>query len=222
MKGYTKIMKVGIFDSGLGAKLVTNNLRRILPQLEYQIATDQAHAPYGERSPEEVARLTEAAIKPLLSDCSIIILACNTATAAAIEKLRSKYPSKIFIGFEPMVKPAAAISTNKHISMLATRATSSSYRTQQLIERYGRELVIDTPDTTSWASKIDAGSSESINFDQLERSIKAGSDTIIIGCTHYIKLMPKLEKLFPTVRLLEPSEAVAQRLAKLLNAEPPR
>ena len=93
-------MKIGVFDTGTGGKLVAKRLEKLMPQHLYITAIDREHAPYGNRSPEEIITLTDAAIQPLLS-CSIIILACNTATTIAIQPLRQRYPDVRFIGFEP-------------------------------------------------------------------------------------------------------------------------
>lgn len=218
--GYTRIMKIGIFDSGRGARFVAEKLSHLLPDLDYIIVDDQPHAPYGNRSLGDVARLTKAAIQPLLADCPIIIIACNSATAAAIDQLRRDYPEKIFIGFEPMIKPAALTSKTRRITLLATNATSSSPRTRQLIKQFAKDIIIDTPDTRSWASLIDAHNGDSIDLKAVASSIRAGSDTVIIGCTHYTDLTTRLAEYFPTVRLLEPTEAIARQLKRSLKLEP--
>ena len=213
-------MHIGIFDSGRGGTYVAAKLKTLLPEHAYTVVCDQANAPYGERSHDDIRRLTFAAIQPLL-DCDIVILACNTATAAALDDLRARYPHTKFIGFEPMIKPAAALSEHRHITLLSTAATAHSPRTKQLIEQYARDCMVDTPRTFGWARAIDEDSADSIDLENVAASVAAGSDTIIIACTHYIALMPRLAKRFPEVMILEPTEAIARRISQLAT-EPPR
>lgn len=205
-------MRIGVFDTGHGGQLVTDELRRLLPKHEYVVVDDRAHAPYGERSLEEVARLTDTAIQPLLRDCRIIILACNTATAAAIHQLRARYPSHHFIGFEPMIKGAAAQTKTGRITLLATHATAHSARTRELIRLHGAALTIDIPTTYGWATAVDAGQAETIDFSEVKASVSSGSDVIILGCTHYNALRERLATGFPGVTLLEPTVAVTRRV----------
>lgn len=211
-------MKLGIFDSGRGGELVAQKLCNLLPEHEYTVVNDLAHAPYGERLYYEIYQLTKIAIQPLLN-CDIIVLACNTATAAAIDYLRETYPAKTFVGFEPMIKPAATATKSGHITLLATKATAYSPRTEQLIASHAPNLIIDRPGTYGWATQIDKDRAEDIVLDEVKQSIANGSDTIIIGCTHYIVLISHLEKLFPDVTILEPTEAVAKQITAL---QPPR
>jgi glutamate racemase len=214
-------MKLGIFDSGHGGNFVADKLRSLLPNHEYIVVNDLTHAPYGERTYEEIRILTNAAIQPLLN-CDIIVLACNTATAAAITHLRELYPDKMFVGFEPMIKPAAQTTKTKHVTLLATKATADSPRTEELIAAHGAELVIDKPQTFGWARLIDDDKTNEIEFEEIEESVASGSDTVIIGCTHYIALIPQLTECFDGVTILEPTEAVARQIASLTNAQPPQ
>ncbi|PID31377.1 hypothetical protein CR983_01310 [Candidatus Saccharibacteria bacterium] len=202
-------MRIGIFDSGLGGRFVAAKLRRLMPEHHYTVIDDLDHAPYGTKTYDEITRLTETAIQPLL-DCDVIVIACNTATTAAIETLRLKYPDRVFVGFEPMIRPAADCSTNRHITLLATSATARAPRTKTLIEQYAADIRIDMPDTSGWATAIDAGKADDIDLRDVVQSVAQGSDVIIIGCTHYIALQPRLEQLSRIV--LEPTEAVARQI----------
>ncbi len=213
-------MNIGIFDSGHGGTLVAEKLEILLPEYNYLVVSDPAHAPYGERSYEEIRQLTEAAIQPLLASCSLIVLACNTATVAAINFLREKYPATEFVGFEPMIKPAAEWTQTHHFTLLATHATAHAPRTEELIKQFAPTMTIDTPDTVGWAKAIDSKESGAINISEVAESVKNGSDSIIIGCTHYIALQPRLEALGVTV--LEPTEAIARRIVSLKVEKRPR
>ena len=176
-------MKIGIFDTGTGGELVAKRLKELLPQHSYIMAIDREHAPYGNRSPEEIIALTNAAIQPLLS-CDIIILACNTATTNALKQLQQLYPDVRFIGFEPMIKSAAASTRSHRITLLATNATKQSQRLRTLISDYASDIRIDAPDTRAWARMIDQGLAGDIALDEVLASVAGGSDVIILGCTH--------------------------------------
>lgn len=209
-------MKIGIFDSGSGGRFVAQKLHKLLPDHDYTVIDDREHAPYGERSYEEIRELTHAAIQPIL-DSDVIVVACNTATAAAITSLRETYPGKVFVGFEPMIKPAAAVTKTQRITLLATYATAHSTRTNELIALHAPDITIDRINTLDWARKIDHNQTDDIALDEVAASIAASSDTIIIGCTHYIALMPRLRKLFSGVTILEPTSAVANRITSLIE-----
>ena len=205
-------MKIGIFDTGTGGKLVAKRLKKLLPQHLYITAIDREHAPYGNRSPEEIITLTDAAIQPLLS-CNIIVLACNTATTNAISSLWQRYTDVCFIGFEPMIKPAATLTKSRHITLLATNATKHSQRLRALISEYATGVRIDTPDTRAWAQMIDQGLADDIVLDEVSASVADGSDVIVLGCTHYLALKMRLQRLFPQCRILEPTAIIAKRIS---------
>ena len=202
-------MKIGIFDTGTGGEFVAKRLKELLPQHSYIMAIDRKHAPYGNRSPEEIIALTNAAIQPLLS-CDIIILACNTATTNALKQLQQLYPDVRFIGFEPMIKSAAASTRSHRITMLATNATKQSQRLRTLISDYASDIRIDAPDTRAWARKGLAGD---IALDEVSASVAGGSDVIILGCTHYLALEKRLQSLFPHCRILEPTASIAKQIS---------
>ncbi len=209
-------MRVGIFDSGRGGEFIADGLRGLLPQHEYIVVNDRAHVPYGSRLNAEVLQLTDAAIQPLLAKCPVIVIACNTATMAAIQTLRERYPTTKFVGIEPMIKPASLLSKTKHCTMLATPLTLKSERYRSLVALYGDGLRIDEPSASGWAAAIEFDQTKSIDYSEVATSIASGSDTIILACTHYIALKKLLSELFPTVTLLEPTEAIAKQITRLV------
>ncbi|HTK39728.1 MAG TPA: aspartate/glutamate racemase family protein [Patescibacteria group bacterium] len=211
-------MNIGIFDSGRGGRFVASKLEALLPQHTYEVVSDPEHAPYGERSYAEIRALTHAAIVPLVETCPLIVIACNTATAAAIDSLRKTYPETLFVGFEPMIKPAALLSDNATITLLATRATAHASRTNQLIREYADGISIITPNTLDWARSIDAGEPDAIDLSEVAKSVAHGSDVIVVGCTHYIALLERLEAF--GVPILEPTDAVARQIELLTSSEP--
>lgn len=209
-------MKIGVFDTGTGGELVAKRLKKLLPQHSYITAIDREHAPYGNRSSEEIITLTDTAIQPLLS-CSIIILACNTATTIAIQPLRQRYSDVRFIGFEPMIKPAATLTKSRHITLLATNATKHSQRLRALISEYATGVRIDTPDTRAWAQMIDQGLADDIMLNEVATSVAHGSDIIILGCTHYLALEERMRHQFPHCLIIEPTVNIAKRISDFAN-----
>ncbi len=209
-------MKIGVFDSGRGGKYMASGLKKLLPEHEYMVVNDREHVPYGSRTDAEIIELTDAAIQPLIqSDCPIIIIACNTATTAAIVTLRERHPATQFIGVEPMIKPAASLSTSQHITVLATPLTLASNRYRHLKELYGNSLTIDEPNTAGWAAHIEFDTANEISYDEIAASVASGSDYIVLACTHYNHIYDDLAQHFPTVGILEPTEAIARQVARL-------
>lgn len=213
-------MKLGIFDSGIGGEAVAASLQTIFPLAEIITINDRANVPYGDKQPEEIIRLTDHAIQPLLSlHCDVIIFACNTATAVAIEILRKKYPQQKFIGIEPMIKTASEITKSNIITVCATPATLASARYGKLLQTYAAHLDVLEPDCSEWAYLIE---NNQINRPHIEHTIKEslrrGSDVIVLGCTHY----HWIKELIATIadnkaRVIEPSEAIGRRVSELLN-----
>lgn len=211
-------MKLGVFDSGIGGEAVAAALRITFPNVEIMTVNDHGHVPYGDKSPEEVVLLTDAAIQPLLkSHCSIIILACNTATALAIETLRRRYPAQKFIGIEPMVKAAAALTKSKVIAVCATPATLKSSRYDELKHTYGAGVKILEPDCSIWAHMIEHNI---IDRDMIKQTVTGlcdkGADVIVLGCTHYHWIKEEIIALAAgRAAVIEPSDAIGRRVRHL-------
>jgi len=213
-------MKIGVFDSGIGGKAVAEELQRLIPSAAVLYVSDNAHVPYGGRPQQEIIELTEAAIQPLLAAaCDAIVIACNTATTNAIEALRQTYPTQHLVGLEPMVKPAAALTTTKTIAVLATPATLASERYAQLKNDWAADVTIIEPDCSTWASNIEHDSIEEIPLEVTITTLKDKDvDVIVLGCTHYHWLKGRIEQLAgPGVTVLEPSNAIKERIHSLLN-----
>lgn len=209
-------MKIGIFDSGRGGEFIAEGLQKLLPEHEFIVVNDREHVPYGSRKDSEIIELTTKAIQPLLEAyCPIIVIACNTATMAAIVSLRTQFPAVKFVGIEPMVKPAAAISHAHHATVLATPLTLKSSRYQHLLREYGSELIIDQPNAAGWAAAIERGEADTVSFDEVATSVANGSDTLILACTHYITLKSRLQAHFPGINILEPTEAISRQITRL-------
>lgn len=212
-------MRIGIFDSGRGGEFVAADLRLLLPEHEYIVVNDREHVPYGSRTDDDIIALTTIAIQPLILDhCPVIIIACNTATMAAISSLRLRYPSITFIGIEPMVKPAGALSKSGHITVLATPLTLRSKRYRQLKKLFAHQLHIDEPDTSGWAAAIETHEPDTIDLSVVTSSVSQGSDTVVLACTHYHTLVERLRASLPnSVNILEPTPAIARQLSRVVT-----
>ncbi len=209
-------MKVGVFDSGKGGEYIADGLRKLLQEHEYMVVNDREHVPYGSRNDDEVATLTDAAIQPLLTaGCKVIVIACNTATMAAVSTLRATYPTTKFVGIEPMVKPAALVSKTGRIAVLATPLTLQSQRYRELVETYATGTTISEPHTAGWAAAIEYNQADDIALDELGELIANGCDTVVLACTHYLALQARMAETFPGVTILEPTEAIARQIAAL-------
>lgn len=215
-------MKLGIFDTGKGGEIVAERLKAYFPDASFTVVNDRKNLPYGQRTPAEIYQLTTQAIQPLIGTCDAIVIACNTATAAAIEQLRLDYPGKLFVGYEPMIKTAAEMTKTGHIVVLATAATAASGRYQNLITQFAEGIIIDAPDTTNWAALIETDSEHTIDIREVAKSVASGADVIVLACTHYLAMEQTFQNLFPTTKVIEPTAAVARRIAATLVSLPRR
>lgn len=215
-------MKLGIFDSGVGGEAVAAALQDEFPMAEITVVNDRKNVPYGDKTPEEVISLTNAAIQPLLdAHCDVIVLACNTATALAISTLRERYPDQKFIGIEPMIKTAASLTKTNVIAACATPATLKSKRYEELVKKYGAHLSIIEPDCSSWAYMIEHNQVNEQEIKQIiEDACLQSADVIVLGCTHYHWIKDLIIKLVQErAQVIEPSEAIGRRVRELLKAE---
>lgn len=210
-------MKVGVFDSGLGGEIVADRLKKHFPHVEFVVISDRAHLPYGNKTTEEIINLANNAVQPLLSSCPIIIVACNTATAAAIETLKMRYPNTEFIGFEPAIKPAAREDRSGVIMVLATVSTLHSSKYRALKQHWADEILVIEPDCSTWAEKIEQGNfSKSDLMPIINQAIASGVDEIVLGCTHYLAIENDLKSALPMVAVQTPIDGVAHRLKEIM------
>jgi len=215
-------MKIGVFDTGKGGEIVAERLANIFPEHEFITADDLENAPYGSKTPAQIRQLVAAAIKPLLP-AQIIVVACNTATTIAINHLRAIYPKHEFIGFEPALKPALRFTATGNIMVLATPATLASRRYQQLKNRFAEGKNVIEPDCSPWAWRIENNKFRPSEFN-LTPTVKLATDQkvdqIVLGCTHFLSLQERLQKLLPEVKIQEPTPAVAEQISRYLATLP--
>lgn len=240
------MIKIGVFDSGEGGLSVLKEITRLLPETEYVYYSDNAHCPYGEKSPEYIQDRARAITERLLKEgADVIVVACNTATAAAISVLRSEYSDAsspevrdkvreltggrhdhiCFIGMEPAVKPAALGTRTGVVGVLATAGTlkgSKYLKTKESVddqvnvfEHVGRGFVELVEE-----GRLSGSEAEDVVKASLGPLLSAGADIIVLGCTHYPFLLPVLQKVAgPDIRFIDPAPAVARQLVHVLERD---
>jgi glutamate racemase len=211
-------MKNGVLDSGIGGEAVAQALQRRFPDATITSVNDKENVPYGDKSHEEIRALTDAAIELLLGN-DVIVIACNSATASAIEWLRERYPTQLFIGLEPMIKPAAVATKSNVIAVCATPATLTSERYRTLKDTYAQDVTVLEPDCSTWAKMIEDNTvNERQIADQITQLIDQKADVIVLGCTHYHWIKDDILKLTQDrAAVIDPSDAIADRVADLLT-----
>jgi len=214
---------IGIYDSGAGGLAVLAELRALLPGEDVIYYADTAFFPYGPRPPAEIRARAEAVARDLLArDVKLIVVACNTATSAAIAQLRAAFDVP-FVGMEPALKPAAARTLSGRVALLVTPGTARGQKLAALIDRYGAEVTVDTIEAPGLAERVEAGDLDGGETLALLRRYFAplrvsGADVLVLGCTHYAFLRGIIEReLGDGVLVLEPSAAVARQAARVLR-----
>jgi len=215
---------IGVFDSGIGGLSVANAIYRLLPRESIYYYADTAHVPYGPRAQAEIRAFAEQITQYLLdAGAKIIVLACNTATGAALDHLRRRWPSVPFVGMEPAVKPAAQATRSGKVGVLATQSTIHSKRYASLMQRYAAGVEVYENPCIGLVPRIEAGQFQHQQTKELIESIvrpmlEKGVDTLVLGCTHYPFIAPLLRQLVgPDVQLIDPAPAVARQVARRLD-----
>jgi glutamate racemase len=218
-----KNQPIGIFDSGVGGLSVWKELVKSLPNESVIYYADNANCPYGPKSKENIIELASRVVEFLISkDCKIIVVACNTATAAAIEFLRTNY-SLPFIGMEPAVKPAAQNSKTKSIAVLATEGTFNGKLYIETSRKYAKDVVLNIKVGDKLVDIVENGLiddpfTEKHLASLVKPLIEKNIDHLVLGCTHYPFLLEKLKKVLPdNVMIIDPAPAVIKQTIKILE-----
>lgn len=213
---------IGVFDSGLGGLSVLAAIADRLPRANLAYLADTAHVPYGSKDDAFISQRVLAIGRFLVDQgCTLLVLACNTATAAAATALREALPDIPVIGIEPGVKPAAAESPNRHIAVLATESTTRSERLAGLIREHARDVRVELLACPGWATKVETLKLDDADFaatvaGHLAPVLEAGADRIVLGCTHYSFLTPVLAPIVAGRALLvDVADAVARQCERL-------
>ncbi|MDD0841661.1 glutamate racemase [Pseudomonas sp. Gutcm_11s] len=215
---------IGVFDSGVGGLSVLREIRARLPEESLLYVADSGHVPYGEKSAEFIRERSQRIAEYLREQgAKALVLACNTATAAAVADLRARYPELPIVGMEPAVKPAAAATRSGVVGVLATTGTLKSAKFAALLDRFANDIRVVTQPCPGLVEQVEAGELDSPHTRELLRGwvkplLEEGCDTLILGCTHYPFIKPLLRELVPeTVRLVDTGAAVAKQLQALLD-----
>lgn len=216
---------IGVFDSGVGGLSVAAELRRLLPAETLIYYADSGHCPYGGKPPAAIRERAVAITEELLdAACKLVVVACNTATIAAVEHLRATYPVP-FVGMEPAIKPAVAATRGGVIGVLATGAALAGDKFHRLVAAHARDLRVITQPCPGLVECVERGDLDgpepaALVRRYLEPLLEQGADTIVLGCTHYSFLKPLIAAIAgPEVRLLDTSEAVARHTGRVLARE---
>ncbi len=221
---------IGIFDSGIGGLSVFREIRKVLPEQSYIYFSDNAHCPYGEKTREYIIERARTITRFLLEKgCEIIVVACNTATAAAISTLREEFPVK-FIGMEPAIKPAAQATKTGVVGVLATAGTLKATKYIDTRARWAQNVHIVEHIGQGFVELVEKGittgqEAESTVRTSLMPLLDAGADMIVLGCTHYPFLADTIKKVaheaYPErkIEIIDPAPAVARHLIEVMAEE---
>jgi len=216
---------IGVFDSGVGGLSVLREIHALMPAQPVIYFGDQAHVPYGARSMEEVRGFSRSVAQFLLQQgVQAIVVACNTASAAALHSLREEFPMIPFVGMEPAVKPAAEQTVTGVVGVLATVATFQGELYASVVERFAKGVTVLQDTCPGLVAQIEAGNLEGretreILEKALQPMLAQGIDTVVMGCTHYPFVIPLIQQIAgANVRVIDPAPAVARQTKRILEA----
>ncbi len=214
---------VGFFDSGIGGVCILEAFKTICPEESTVYIADSANCPYGNRPADEIARLSFANVERLVAwGCKMIVVACNTATAAAIDRLRAAYPGMPFVGLEPAVKPAAISSRTGVVGVLATAGTFDGRLYRETKAKFARDVTVVATVADEFVGLVERGetsgeAAERIVRAKIEPLLAAGCDRLVLGCTHFPHLRGLIEKIAGgRAEVIDPSGAVARQARRVL------
>ncbi|WP_304708226.1 glutamate racemase [uncultured Rikenella sp.] len=215
---------IGIIDSGMGGISIRTALVRAMPHEETIYWADTAHCPYGGKARKEIVQLVRAGVETLLTEgVKIIVVACNTATTAAIATLREEWPEMPFVGLEPAVKPAAETTRSGIIGVLGTEFTVRSEMFRTTARRYASGVRVIPVAGNGLVEAVEQGLEEAPETERLLRGyieplLAAGADRLVLACTHFPLLAPQIERIINgrDMRLIDPAEAIARHTKEIL------
>ena len=214
---------IGVFDSGIGGLSILRHIRRLLPAEPLIYVADTGHLPYGSKPPDYVVRRSVAISRFLLEQgAKAIVVACNTATAAAVTELRQRFSLPV-IGVEPGLKPAISLGRGGVVGVLATEGTLGSEKFQRLVSTHGERRSVLVQPCPGWVEQVESGAFDSAEARALVAAIispllRRGVDTLVLGCTHYPYLRPLIQELAgPEVEIVDTGPAIALELRRRLD-----
>ncbi len=220
-----KYKPLGVLDSGVGGLSVVKDIQRHLPHEDILYLADSANCPYGLRSPDEIRKLTWRVATFLRThEAKALVIACNTASTAAVAYLRELWPGYPIIGMVPAVKPAAAMTSSGVIGVLATKATGRTPVLLDVIDRFAGDARVIITAPPGLVEAVEAGQENSpvtaaILAEAVGPLMQAGADALVLGCTHFPFLRPALEKIVRgRMQLIDSGDAVARQTVRVLAA----
>lgn len=214
---------IGVFDSGVGGLSVLREIWAQLPDEDTLYFADTAHCPYGSRPADEIRALSVSIADFLVRrGATVIVVACNTASAAALSHLRERFSVPI-VGMEPAVKPAAERTRAGRVGVIATEVTFQGELFARLLERYANGVDVLTRACPGLVQQVEAGKLDDPDTDRLLRlylqpMVEAGMDSLVLGCTHYPFLREAIARVVgPDVEIIDPAPAVARQTARVLE-----
>lgn len=225
---------IGVFDSGVGGLSVLRAIRAQMPEEQVIFFGDQVHIPYGPRPMEQIREFSDAITRFLLDqDAKIIVVACNTASAAALKHLRETFPDVSFVGMEPAVKPAAEHTQTGKVGVLATPATFQGALYASVVERFANGVELFQNTCSGLVQQIEQGNLEGLETrrileEALLPMLEQNIDTVVLGCTHYPFVIPLIEQIVGEnvataprrrVRVIDPAPSVARQVRRVLEAK---
>lgn len=215
---------IGVFDSGVGGLSVLRHLRAQAPTAQLIYFADSIHVPYGPRPMAQVRAFSEEITRFLLAQgAEAIVVACNTASAAALKPLRLTFPNVPFVGMEPAVKPAAESTRTGVVGVLATPATFQGELFNSVVERFAQDVIVLQQICPGLVEQIETGELDTPKTETMLRAwveplLAQNIDALVLGCTHYPFVIPLLQKICgPGVRIIDPAPAVARQALKVLG-----
>ncbi len=225
MTGLVNPPPIGVFDSGVGGLSVLKAIRAQLPAQPVFYFADQAHVPYGSRSLEEVRTFSSKITEFLLNlGSAVIVVACNTASAAALQELRAEFPQTRFVGMEPAVKPAAEQTHTGVVGVLATPATFQGRLYSSVVERFASGVTLIQDTCPGLVAEIEKGNLEGAETRRILREavlpmLEKNIDTIVLGCTHYPFVIPLIREIAGEgVNVIDPAPAIARQAGRVLDS----
>ncbi len=214
---------IGMFDSGVGGISVLKRAVELLPHESFLFYGDSANAPYGEKSVEWVRERSSRIVEGLLErGVKAIVIACNTATGAAAETLRERYPDVPLIGVEPALKPAVNFSEGERVLVMATPITLGQGKFQRLYEEWGPGAQVSTVACTGLAMRIERGNLNAPDMLELLESLigeHRGVHSVVLGCTHYPFVRQQIRSVLGDVTFFDGGDGAARQLVRLLEEE---
>ncbi|MBA3532742.1 MAG: glutamate racemase [Ardenticatenales bacterium] len=214
---------IGLFDSGIGGTTVLREVRSLLPDEPLLYLADQARCPYGPRDEATLRQFSLDNTQWLLDQgAKLIVVACNTASAASLHWLREQFPAVLFVGMVPAVKPAAQATRSGVVGVLATPATMQGRLLREVLSRWTEGVTVIEQVAPGLVELIEAGKLQDeetrhLLWRYLKPMHAAGADTVVLGCTHYPYLIPLIQKLLPGVEVVDAAPAVARQVARVLQ-----